>query len=129
MKRLTKIQLKRIHEKCLNLLRRKPPTFFIFRKLKGYYGQCDYEKDVVEIDPRRDIVGTTYHECIHYIYPDWSETQVLYAESRVVNTMPILELIKFLKILSTKLYQNEIRKVKVTSKKKKKKTIYKNNKK
>ncbi len=126
MKNLTKTQIKRIHEKCLNLLRSKPPTFFIFRKLKGYYGVCDYEKDVLEIDPRRDIVGTTYHECIHYIYPEWSETQVLYTESRIINTMSILELINFLKTLSTKLYQSEIQKTKM---KKEKKKLYKNNKK
>lgn len=123
MKRLTKKQLNNIHNKCLNLVRRKPPTFFIFRKLGGYYGMCDYENDVLEIDHRRDILRTAYHECVHYLYPDWSETQVLYAESRLINSLSILDITKFLKYLAIKLYKGEL--IKKFTKKKKNKRIYK----
>lgn len=125
MKRLSKKQLNEIHNKCLNLIRRKPPTFFIFKKLSGYYGICDYENDVVELDHRRDVVGTAYHECVHYLYPEWSETQVLYAESRLINTLPTLEIAYFLKYLAIKLYKGELQKIVF----KKKKKIYKKSKK
>lgn len=125
MKRLTKKQLIQIHKKCINLIRRKPPTFFIFRKLGGYYGQCDYEKDVLEIDHRKDVIRTAYHECVHYLYPDWSETQVLYAESRLINTLSVLEITFFLKHLALKIYKGELQKLILEKTKKKKKRIYK----
>lgn len=129
MKKLTKRQLTQIHNRCLNLIRRKPPTFFIFRKLGlGDYGVCDYEKDIVEIDHRRDVVSTAYHECVHYLYPDWCETQVLYTESRLMNTLTVLEITTFLKYLAIKLYQGEVKKIKFAKRKKKKKKIYKNTK-
>jgi hypothetical protein len=128
MKKLTKRQLNQIHNRCLNLIRRKPPTFFIFRKLSGYYGVCDYENDVVELDPRRDVVRTAYHECVHYLYPNWSETQVLYAESRLINVLSVLDVALFLKYLSDKLYKSELKKVCLEKRKKKKKKIYKNSK-
>ena len=117
-----------MHNRCLNLIRRKPPTFFIFRKLSGYYGVCDYENDVVELDPRRDVVRTAYHECVHYLYPNWSETQVLYAESRLINVLSVLDVALFLKYLSDKLYKSELKKVCLEKRKKKKKKIYKNTK-
>jgi hypothetical protein len=128
MKKLTKRQLNQMHNRCLNLIRRKPPTFFIFRKLSGYYGVCDYENDVVELDPRRDVVRTAYHECVHYLYPNWSETQVLYAESRLINVLSVLDVALFLKYLSDKLYKSELKKVCLEKRKKKKKKIYKNTK-
>lgn len=123
MKKLKKHQLNQIHEKCLNLVRRKPPSFFIFRRLGGYYGVCDYEKDVVELDHRRDVVRTAYHECVHYLYPEWSETQVLYTESRLINNLSLLDITRFLKYLAIKLYKAELQKK--VFKKKKKKRIYK----
>lgn len=130
MKKMTAKEINLIHNKCLNLVRRKPPSFFIFRKLGGYYyGVCDYEKDIVEIDHRRDVVRTAYHECVHYLYPDWSETQVLYAESRLVNALSMLDITKFLKYLAIKLYKSELQKKILENKKKKrkKKKIYKKN--
>jgi hypothetical protein len=84
---------------------------------------CDYENDVLEIDHRRDILRTAYHECVHYLYPDWSETQVLYAESRLINSLSILDITKFLKYLAIKLYKGEL--IKKFTKKKKNKRIYK----
>lgn len=128
MKKLKKYQLNQIHEKCLNLVRRKPPSFFIFKRLGGYYyGWCDYEKDVLEIDHRKDMLRTAYHECVHYLYPDWSETQVLYTESRLINNLSLLDITRFLKYLAIKLYKAELQKN--ILKKKTKKKIYKKNKK
>lgn len=129
MKRMTLKDLNLIHNKCLNLVRRKPPNFFIFRKLGGYYGLCDYEKDVVELDHRRDVLRTAYHECVHYLYPEWCETQVLYVESRLVNVLSLFDITKFLKYLAIKLYKSELQKkfLQTKKKKRKKKKIYKKN--
>lgn len=125
MKKFSKRQLNQIHEKCLNLVRRKPPSFLIFKKLRCY-GICDYESDVVEIDHRKDMLRTAYHECVHYLYPDWSETQVLYVESRLINNLSLLDITRFLKYLAIKLYKSELQKS--LAKKKKKKKIYKHTK-
>lgn len=125
MKRLTKRQINRIHEQCLNLVRRKPPCFFLFKKLHCY-GICDYENNVLEIDHRRDMLRTAYHECVHYLYPDWSETQVLYTESRLINALSLLDITRFLKYLAIKLYKAELQKS--LAKKKRKKKIYKHTK-
>lgn len=127
MKKLTKRQLNQIHNRCLNLIRRKPAEFFIFKKMKKYEGSCNWTD--IEIDPRTNLISTAYHECVHYLYPDWSETQVLYAESRLVNSLSVLDITKFLKYLSDKLYKSELKKVFLEKRKKKKKKIYKNSKK
>ncbi len=128
MKKLTKKQLIHIHNRCIDLIRRKPPTFFIFKKLGDCDGICDYENDVVKLDHRRDVIRVAYHECVHYLYPNWCETQVLYAESRLINTLSVLEVSLFLKYLSDKLYKSELKKVYLEKRKKKKKKIYKNTK-
>ena len=128
MKKLAKRQLIHIHNRCINLIRRKPPTFFIFKKLGDCDGICDYENDVVKLDHRRDVVRVAYHECVHYLYPDWCETQVLYTESRLINTLSVLDVTLFLKYLSDKLYKSELKKVCLEKRKKKKKKIYKNTK-
>jgi hypothetical protein len=104
MKRLTKQDVKTVYNRCLSLVRRKPAEFFIFKKLK-ICGWCLYEEDAVVIDHRKDMLRTAYHELIHYLYPDWSESQVIYAESRIVNGVTILDNARFLKILSVKTYE------------------------
>jgi hypothetical protein len=107
MKIFKKKQIATIYSRCLNLVRRKPAEFVLFKKLRCY-GICDYENDVLEIDHRKDMLRTAYHECVHYLYPDWSETQVLYAESRLINNTTILENARFLKHLSIKLYKSAL---------------------
>jgi hypothetical protein len=104
MKRLTKKDVKNVYNRCLSLVRRKPAEFFIFKKLK-ICGWCLYDEDAVVIDHRKDMLRTAYHELIHYLYPDWSESQVIYAESRVVNGVSILDNARFLKMLSVKTYE------------------------
>jgi len=71
------------------------------------------------VDHRKDMLRTAYHECIHYLYPEWSETAVIYAESRVVNNCSILENVKFLKYLSSKVYQSLLNQERDKKKKKK----------
>ena len=124
MKKLTKRQLVQIHNRCINLIRRKPPSFFIFKKMRGFDGSCNWTD--IEIDPRTNLISTAYHECVHYLFPDWSETQVLYAESRLINSLSVLDITFFLKHLAIKLYKGEVQKIISEKRKKKKKKIYKN---
>jgi hypothetical protein len=107
MKKLTKNDVKAVYNRCLSLVRRKSPEFFIFKKLK-ICGWCLYEEDAVIIDYRKDMLRTAYHELIHYLYPEWSESQVIYAESRVVNGMSVLDNARFLKFLSIKTYKSAL---------------------
>ena len=107
----------------MRLVKRKPPEFFIFRKMRGCHGICDYEMEVLEFDHRTDFIRTAYHECVHYLYPSWSETQVLYTESRLINNVSILDTIRFLKLLAAKMYKAELQK---TLKAKRKKNVKKN---
>jgi hypothetical protein len=100
-------------------VRRKPAEFFIFKKLK-ICGWCLYDEDVVVIDHRKDMLRTAYHELVHYLYPDWSESQVIYAESRIVNGVTILDNARFLKMLSVKTYESALIKERRARRKKKK---------
>lgn len=101
MERLNKQDLQEIYEKCMKLIKKMPPGFIIFTKLKNC-GWCIYEEDVIEIDYRKDLIRTAYHECVHYLYPDWTEKQVIYAESRLINNIPVLDTILFLKRILNK---------------------------
>lgn len=108
MKSLTKKQVYEIHEKCVNLVKRQPAEFFSFRKMRSCVGLCNWTD--IELDYRRDLLSTAYHECVHYLYPDYSESMVKYIESRIVNVCNPLDLAYFLKILSNKLYKSELQK-------------------
>lgn len=118
MNKIDQNDIAEIYKKCLNLIRRKPPGFVVFKKLR-YYGWCKEAEDLLEVDHRKDMLRTAYHECIHYLYPEWSETTVLYAESRVVNNCSIFENVKFLKHLSDKVYQALLKEERAKKKKKK----------
>jgi len=109
MERLTKKKLSLYHTKCVNLIRRKPPDFLVFKKL-GIYGWCIYEDDLILVDHRKSPIRTAYHECLHYLYPEWSETKVLRVESRMINKLSMLEIAQFMKYVSIKLYKNELSK-------------------
>jgi hypothetical protein len=115
MKQLTRKQVYEIHEKCVNLVKRKPAEFFSFRKMKASVGLCNWTD--IELDYRRDLLSTAYHECVHYLFPDYSESMVKYTESRIVNVCSSLDLAYFLKILSNKLYKSELQKQLSKSKK------------
>jgi len=128
MDRLTKKQLSLYHTRCVNLIRRKPAEFLVFKKL-GIYGWCLYEEDTLLVDPRKSPIRTAYHECLHYLYPDWSETKVLRVESRMINKLTMLEIAQFMKYVSIKLYKNELtKKIFKTRKANKRKKIKKKNK-
>jgi hypothetical protein len=125
MERLTKKQLSLYHNRCVNLIRRKPPEFMVFKKL-GIYGWCLYEEDTLLVDPRKSPIRTAYHECLHYLYPEWSETKVLRIESRMINKLSMLEIAQFMKYVSIKLYKSELsKKIFKTKKANKRKKIKK----
>lgn len=105
--KLTKKDIADVYLRCLNLIRRKPIDFVVFKKL-SICGWCKYDEDILEIDYRKDLLRTAYHECIHYIYPDWSETMVLYAESRVINNVSVFDNVRFLKYLTAKIYKSAL---------------------
>jgi hypothetical protein len=119
MKKLGKIRIKKLYKRCLNLARRKPPEFFSFKKMRGAHGYCNWTD--LEFNPSGELLATAYHECIHYLEPEWSETQVMYAESRVINVLTFLEHALFLKHVSAKLYKSELQKHIVNRPKRKKK--------
>jgi hypothetical protein len=123
MERLTKKQLSLYHTRCVNLIRRKPSEFLVFKKL-GIYGWCLYDEDLLLVDPRKSPIRTAYHECLHYLYPEWSETKVLRVESRMINKLSMLEIAQFMKHISSKLYKSELsKKIFKTRKANKKKKI------
>jgi hypothetical protein len=102
MKTLQKEELEILYDQCFNLVKRQPAGFIIFKRLK-IHGWCIYEDDIIEIDHRKDVISTAYHECIHYLYPDWSEAQVIYAEKKLINNTPIIDTLYFMKQILNKL--------------------------
>jgi hypothetical protein len=121
MQKLTKKQTAVVYQQCFKLVKRKPPEFFTFKKMRRSQGICDYENDILEFDPRREFVRTAFHECVHYIYPDWSETKVLYVESRIINVCTSFEIARFLKEFTSKLYKAELIRNSLKKSKKRKK--------
>ena len=115
MKSLSKKQIVEIHEKCVKLVKRKPAEFFSIRKMKASVGLCNWTD--IELDYRRDLLPTAYHECVHYLFPSYSESKVKYIESRIINVCDLLDLAYFLKILSNKLYKSELHKYNTKAKK------------
>jgi hypothetical protein len=108
MKKLNQTQVKNIFLKCINLVKKKPAEFFNFKKMRGSEGLCNWTD--IEIDYRRELLSTACHECVHYLYPDYSESMVRYIEKRIVNVCSKLDLAFFLKILSSKIYKSELQK-------------------
>jgi hypothetical protein len=119
MKKLGKIKIKRLYDRCLNLARRKPAEFFMLKKMRGAHGYCNWSE--LEFNPSGELLATAYHECIHFIEPEWCETQVLYAEKRIINNLSFLEHARFLKYIAMKLYKSELQRHAEIRRKKKKK--------
>jgi hypothetical protein len=86
--------------------------------MRGTHGYCNWTD--LEFNPGGELLSTAYHECIHYLEPNWSETQVLYAESRIRNVMSYLEHARYLKYVSVKLYKSELLKHVFKTRKRKK---------
>ena len=87
----------KLYKKINELIKKSHLGFFRFKKLKGAMGYCEWEEGII-LDYRRELFATLIHECIHYLKPSWSESQVLYAEKRVINSISSSQVIKTLKI-------------------------------
>lgn len=123
--KLSKNDIKEVYRSCLRLVKRKPPEFFVLRKMRGAHGYCNWTD--IEINPNGEFLATAYHECIHFLYPDWSETMVLYAESRVINNVSSFDNARFLKYITDKIYTSALHKNLLQKrKKKKKKNVFRN---
>ena len=92
-----------LFQRIIDLIKKTKKGFFILRKLHdGAHGYCDWDDGII-IDYRRDFRPTIIHECIHFLEPDWSEKQVMYSESRVINNITDTEVIMLLMVLVKKL--------------------------
>lgn len=61
-----------------------------FKKLRDYRGYIHYDPESVDtaavtLDHRDKLLSTMIHEAIHYIYPEYTECQVLLLEREIVN--------------------------------------------
>ena len=108
MKRFTDKKINKLYLECLEWVKKTPPKMFNLKKSWKYQGICNWE--YIWVDPRQEMGRTIIHEIIHFLYPDYSETQVLYLESRMINTISFLEMAHLFKIFFQKLHKNEIRK-------------------
>jgi hypothetical protein len=126
MQKLTKKETADLYNRCLRLVKQEPPELFLFKKMRGTQGICDWY--TLEFDYRKELARTAFHECIHYIYPDWSESKVLYAESRVINSMTSFDVARFLKYFILKVYKAELARYILKKKAKKSKSRKKLNK-
>lgn len=58
--------------------------------LKGVWGWCVYEEDELWINKRLctpSQVTTLIHECLHYIYPEKTEEEILELESETYKAL------------------------------------------
>jgi hypothetical protein len=101
--KLTKNDIKVLYRRCLQLVRNSPLNFINLRRLRGAHGYCNWTD--IDLNPRGELLATAYHECIHYLCPEWSETMVLYAESRIINNVSLFDNAKFLKQITDKIYK------------------------
>jgi hypothetical protein len=108
---LSKYRCNVIYKDIVRLVKSKPPSFFQIKKLRGYSGWCIWEdntsEDHIQLDYRHCLLSTAIHECVHYLFPRWSESQVRYTEKRIINNLDTLSLSKLLLELTNKIYQCE----------------------
>ncbi|MBI3290896.1 hypothetical protein HYZ76_01280 [Candidatus Falkowbacteria bacterium] len=58
----------------------------VLKKLNnGNTGETDHS--VITIDPRGEVIATFIHECLHVLYPDWSEDKVIKTEDEIVQCL------------------------------------------
>lgn len=103
MPKLNNEQTLDLFSEVLKTIHKMPKGFLVLKKLKTVHGWCHEEDDYVEIDYRKEFILTVIHEVIHYIRPDWSESMVMYAEKRIINTITIDDVVYLLKAIVRKL--------------------------
>ncbi len=86
IQKLTKEDSIELFQRIINCIKSKKKGFFTLKKLKGVHGWCEWEDGII-LDYRKDFIPTIIHECIHLLEPNWSESQVIYSEKRVINSI------------------------------------------
>jgi hypothetical protein len=86
IQKLTKEDSVQLFQRIISCIKSKKKGFFTLKKLKGVHGWCEWEDGII-LDYRKDFIPTIIHECIHLLEPDWSESQVIYSENRVINSI------------------------------------------
>jgi len=95
--KLSKEDCEVFYTKTVQLHENAEQNFFRLKKLRGVMGYCQWEDGII-IDYRKELIPTLIHECVHYLEPDWSESQVLYAEKRIINNLELPQIINILKL-------------------------------
>ena len=68
-------------------LKNATETVTLKRMQRNTHGSYNYDEHSTILDFRRDILSVAVHECLHYLHPDWSETEVLREESSIMNSI------------------------------------------
>lgn len=50
-------------------------------------GLCDHGSGAITVDPKVSIISTLLHELIHRRHPEWSESRVRRAETKVMSQL------------------------------------------
>ncbi len=93
--KLNKSDALALFDRVIDCIKKQEKGFFVLKKLRQVHGYCEWEDGII-LDYRRDFIPTIIHECIHLLEPDWSEAQVMYSESRIINTVTEDDIIKLL---------------------------------
>lgn len=100
--KLSKEESLLLFERIVESIQKQKKGFFVLKKLNGAHGYCEWDEGIV-LDYRKEFVATIIHECIHLLEPDWSESQVMYSESRVINTISEDDVVRLLLFFVKKL--------------------------
>jgi len=93
----TKKEIYSITKKIYKTLR-EYPSDIIWKKMKGRWGEYDYETQDMTIDFRSALVPTIIHECIHHWHKDWCETKVLEEERRIVSSISAAQALNLMRL-------------------------------
>lgn len=78
-------------EKIISLFEMPKDIEFIFKRVKGYYGECFPKKKKIILSTRlakyelKYILSVIYHECAHFKYPHHQKEYYEYLEQRYPN--------------------------------------------
>ncbi len=89
------------HKELINIIRRlyrifeKHPEKFTIGKLFGLHGHISYYSgnkrgisiDRISLDHRGEFFATIVHECLHYLYPNAEEENVLALEKKIMREL------------------------------------------
>lgn len=75
----------------------------VFKRMSGYAGRIERKQEIAKIllDPTQDIVSVLIHECLHILYPKWSETEVLKVERSIMQHLALRQFKYLLRKIAT----------------------------